>query len=168
MMTRSKNLLLLISILLLGAVFILLAEYFFEIQPNNLIACPEETTEPCEDEDLSDETDTESPDFVACTMDAKECPDGSFVGRVGPNCDFQECPAVTPEEPTVSKTIVCSEESKQVDACIEIYQPVCGLVEVQCITTPCPPVKQTFGNSCNACAQGNVISYEVGECEGGA
>lgn len=25
---------------------------------------------------------------VACTMDAKECPDGSYVGRTGPNCEF--------------------------------------------------------------------------------
>lgn len=61
--------------------------------------------------------------------------------------------------------IVCTEESKKADACIEIYAPVCGLVEVQCITTPCPPVKETFGNSCSACARGNVISYTEGECE---
>jgi hypothetical protein len=32
---------------------------------------------------------------VACTMDAKLCPDGSYVGRVGPNCEFKECPAST-------------------------------------------------------------------------
>lgn len=30
---------------------------------------------------------------VACTMDAMECPDGSFVGRVGPDCQFAQCPA---------------------------------------------------------------------------
>jgi hypothetical protein len=29
---------------------------------------------------------------VACTMDAKICPDGSSVGRGGPNCDFIACP----------------------------------------------------------------------------
>ncbi|OHA87008.1 MAG: hypothetical protein A3A96_03675 [Candidatus Zambryskibacteria bacterium RIFCSPLOWO2_01_FULL_39_39] len=29
---------------------------------------------------------------VACTMDAKLCPDGSYVGRTGPNCEFL-CPA---------------------------------------------------------------------------
>lgn len=29
---------------------------------------------------------------VACTMDAKECPDGSFVGRIPPNCEFTPCP----------------------------------------------------------------------------
>lgn len=29
---------------------------------------------------------------VACTMDAKVCPDGSSVGRVGPKCEFAKCP----------------------------------------------------------------------------
>jgi hypothetical protein len=29
---------------------------------------------------------------VVCTQDAKECPDGSFVGREGPNCEFAACP----------------------------------------------------------------------------
>lgn len=31
---------------------------------------------------------------VACTMEAKICPDGSAVGRTGPNCEFADCPAV--------------------------------------------------------------------------
>lgn len=29
---------------------------------------------------------------VACTADAKQCPDGSYVGRVAPNCEFAACP----------------------------------------------------------------------------
>ncbi len=29
---------------------------------------------------------------VACTEEAKLCPDGSAVGRVGPNCEFAPCP----------------------------------------------------------------------------
>lgn len=29
---------------------------------------------------------------VACTMEAKICPDGSAVGRTGPNCEFAPCP----------------------------------------------------------------------------
>ena len=29
---------------------------------------------------------------VACTMEAKLCPDGSAVGRSGPNCEFEACP----------------------------------------------------------------------------
>lgn len=29
---------------------------------------------------------------VACTMEAKICPDGSAVGRTGPKCEFEKCP----------------------------------------------------------------------------
>ena len=28
----------------------------------------------------------------ACTQEAKLCPDGSAVGRTGPNCEFAPCP----------------------------------------------------------------------------
>jgi len=31
-------------------------------------------------------------DLVACTTDAKICPDGSAVGRTGPACEFAPCP----------------------------------------------------------------------------
>lgn len=31
---------------------------------------------------------------VACTLEAKLCPDGSSVGRSGPNCEFTSCPSV--------------------------------------------------------------------------
>ena len=31
-------------------------------------------------------------DMTACTLDAKICPDGSSVGREGPNCEFAACP----------------------------------------------------------------------------
>ncbi len=30
-------------------------------------------------------------DMVACTEEAKQCPDGSFVGRVAPSCEFAAC-----------------------------------------------------------------------------
>lgn len=30
---------------------------------------------------------------VACTMEAKQCPDGSYVGRAPPSCEFAPCPA---------------------------------------------------------------------------
>ncbi|MBW2981135.1 hypothetical protein KY360_06995 [Candidatus Woesearchaeota archaeon] len=29
---------------------------------------------------------------VACTEDAKICPDGSAVGRIPPDCEFEACP----------------------------------------------------------------------------
>lgn len=33
-----------------------------------------------------------TPSQVACTMDAMMCPDGSYVGRTGPQCEFAACP----------------------------------------------------------------------------
>lgn len=33
---------------------------------------------------------------VACTQEAKECSDGSYVSRSGPNCEFAACPKVSP------------------------------------------------------------------------
>jgi hypothetical protein len=32
---------------------------------------------------------------VFCTQDAKQCADGSFVSRTGPNCEFAPCPNKT-------------------------------------------------------------------------
>ena len=31
-------------------------------------------------------------DNVACTLDAKLCPDGTYVSRTGPSCEFAPCP----------------------------------------------------------------------------
>ena len=39
---------------------------------------------------------TPTPQPVACTMEAKQCPDGSYVGRTGPNCEFSACPTSEP------------------------------------------------------------------------
>ena len=58
----------------------------------------------------------------------------------------------------------CSNESRLADACIEIYSPVCGQVQVECITTPCPPVPETFSNSCFACQNDRVVAYTEGAC----
>jgi len=33
------------------------------------------------------------PTSIACTQEAKICPDGSSVGRSGPNCEFAPCPS---------------------------------------------------------------------------
>lgn len=35
---------------------------------------------------------------VACTLEAKLCPDGSYVGRTGPSCQFAECPSAPSQE----------------------------------------------------------------------
>ena|SRR3990170_8270888 len=37
-----------------------------------------------------------TPEQKACIMDVKICPDGSSVGRSGPNCEFARCPTPKP------------------------------------------------------------------------
>jgi len=39
---------------------------------------------------------------VACSMDAKLCPDGSYVGRIAPDCKFAECPEVYKEHDLIT------------------------------------------------------------------
>ena len=111
-----------------------------------------------------------SDDMVACTMDARECPDGSFVGRIAPNCEFAACPnGDRPFEPLpMSEVFTCTDEQRNAEACIEIYAPVCAQVQVECVTTPCNPVPQTYPNSCFACSENRVISYTDGACGGDA
>jgi hypothetical protein len=40
------------------------------------------------------------PEPVACTEEARQCPDGSYVGRTGPNCEFV-CSVSTSTEPVI-------------------------------------------------------------------
>ena len=39
---------------------------------------------------------SQTPSQKACTQEAKQCSDGSYVGRVGPNCEFAVCPNPSP------------------------------------------------------------------------
>ncbi|MDP2638993.1 MAG: Gmad2 immunoglobulin-like domain-containing protein [Candidatus Azambacteria bacterium] len=44
---------------------------------------------------------------IACTQEAKQCPDGSYVGRTGPNCEFSACPNnVAPYDSGVSGKVL--------------------------------------------------------------
>jgi len=46
-----------------------------------------------------------SPSPVACTTEAKICPDGSAVGRTGPDCEFAPCPSAAPSPfPSIKPT----------------------------------------------------------------
>jgi hypothetical protein len=61
---------------------------------------------------------------VACTMDAKQCPDGSYVGRTGPSCQFESCsaPISTSETVAVRGTVMVGptcpvERTPPEDAC---------------------------------------------------
>lgn len=51
-------------------------------------------------------------DQRACTEEAMICPDGSAVGRTGPNCEFKPCPSVN--KPTEVKYFC--EDDKRITA----------------------------------------------------
>ncbi len=48
-------------------------------------------------------------------------------------------------------------------ACTMEYSPVCGSKPIVCITTPCNPIQQTYGNRCAMNADGATFLYE-GAC----
>lgn len=48
--------------------------------------------------------------------------------------------------------------------CTMEYAPVCGSVEVQCITTPCNSVRETFSNTCMANAK-KATNITQGACD---
>jgi hypothetical protein len=53
------------------------------------------------------------PDSPVCTADAMQCPDGSYVGRSGPDCEFV-CPDASSTTPAPSKTTVETSIGKSV------------------------------------------------------
>ncbi|MCX6730892.1 MAG: hypothetical protein NTZ55_03520 [Candidatus Roizmanbacteria bacterium] len=46
---------------------------------------------------------TEEP--VACTLEARMCPDGTSVGRIAPDCEFEQCPEIKTITNTFTGTI---------------------------------------------------------------
>jgi len=50
-----------------------------------------------------------APEPVACTMDAKMCPDGTGVGRTGPSCEFSPCPFPNAEDAEIGISFVIPE-----------------------------------------------------------
>jgi hypothetical protein len=45
---------------------------------------------------LTEQSISTTQNIVACTEDARICPDGTTVGRVAPDCKFAECPSGQP------------------------------------------------------------------------
>lgn len=89
-----------------------------------------------------------APEGAACPMDAMTCPDGSTVGRVGPDCEFAPCPDEAPVDGQPDGPAPPDE-----DFCTEEYNPVCGSDQ------------RTYSNPCFAEQAG--VAYEMGECRTG-
>lgn len=106
-----------------------------------------------------------APPRVQCTLEAKLCPDGSAVGRTGPNCEFAECPGPKPvtectkDSDCPSLQYVCQETQGYGTACPST-DPACvpthTVIQGEC--------KLKEGNRCSTdadCAAGNVCNRNV-------
>lgn len=75
-----------------------------------------------------------NPGPVACTLEAKICPDGTTVGRTGPNCEFAVCP-------TASTTTPTSEAERGTLSGTMTIGPVCPVEQAD---NPCKPTPEMF------------------------
>lgn len=73
-----------------------------------------------------------NPDLVVCDSDAKLCPDGSYVGRSGLQCEFAACP--TP-------SVVTGTTAKGTIEGTMTIGPVCP---VERADNPCKPTPEMF------------------------
>jgi predicted lipoprotein with Yx(FWY)xxD motif len=64
---------------------------------------------------------------TACTQEAKVCPDGSAVGRTGPNCEFAPCPQIVGNNTDAHGCVLdggyswCEEKQK----CLRVWEEPC-------------------------------------------
>ncbi len=66
-------------------------------------------------------------------------------------------------QPKNSERVYCDSQSRNTQACIQIYEPVCGWFkkEIRCTKYPCA---ETFSNSCFACLNNDVEFYTNKTC----
>jgi hypothetical protein len=106
-----------------------------------------------------------SNDTEQCSLMRYMCVEGKvpFQNEFGCGCEWTWN---QPAEENEGKLVVNDcEETGRPQACTKEYMPVCGQVQVECIKDPCYPIRQTFGNACEACANQRTISYVLGACE---
>ncbi len=73
---------------------------------------------------------------VVCTMEAKQCPDGSFVGRTGPKCEFAACPTGASSAGPRSVEAGINETVNALDVSItplQVLEDSRCAVDVQCV-----------------------------------
>lgn len=102
-----------------------------------------------------------------CTLEAKICPDGSSVGRTGPNCEFAPCPQQSGTTNIIIPPVVqeCTLETK---TCPD-GSPV-GRVGPDCEFASCPgwtcPDQEIL--DCTPCTTGPCREYYPAYCEKGS
>jgi len=107
-------------------------------------------------EDISDSNrNYHSRDIEECSRTQILCIDGMnfFSDETGCGCEIVN-----------DGKNFCTPESRNAEACITLYDPVCGWNDpekIQCIKFPCA---NTYSNSCFACSDENVLYYTKEVC----
>lgn len=104
-------------------------------------------------------TSTSSSAPIACTQEAKQCSDGSYVSRTGKNCEFAKCPAMNSPLPTEPVLKECSGPSDT--SCPANYECVqsCGPPVVR-LGDPAPPFycqQEGYIQNCPKCLAANTL-----------
>ena len=105
----------------------------------------------------------------ACALDAKICPDGTAVGRMGPDCEFAPCPNASVAQPNVPN----ASQANQSVACGYCQYPENGsCVSYQCCAdADCGANSSCSGHRCTlrqGCRYGNPPCGENEECANNA
>ena len=122
-MNQPKNL---TNIILMGAIIIALVVVGFYVLVNQAGHYP--TINPL-------------PNPTSCTEEAKQCPDGTYVGRTGPNCEFAACNETT-KPPVACEYPAPPENCEYIKGQNYNPQTSCGLI-LSC-TNSNPGQKQVF------------------------
>ncbi len=94
----------------------------------------------------------------ACTEEAKVCPDGSAVGRTGPNCEFAPCPSAGCSSNSDCLPAQCCHAT----SCVPVSQaPAC---EGVACTMNCAPGTMDCGGGCE-CQNNECVARLQGEPE---
>jgi hypothetical protein len=104
---------------------------------------------------------------LACTEEAKICPDRSAVGRTGPNCEFAKCPTTYPPPVTLCTKDSDCPSSQYVCQEIQGMGTACPSTDPSCVPTHTiiqGECKLKEGNRCSAdadCAAGNLCHKNI-------
>lgn len=96
---------------------------------------------------------------VGCTDDAMICPDGTAVGRTGPNCTFPACPTGGTTDGGTS----CPKIAKQ---CPDgtVVGPTGPKCELICPTLSCDALAQKASTQVNAVLNANMACESADQC----
>ena len=91
---------------------------------------------------------------IACTQEAKQCSDGSYVSRTGPNCEFAKCPKTQCTTDSDCPQPTCS-------APVGSVAPTCVTAPVKCVDGKCVSMPTTF--SIAVISPNGGETYKIGD-----